>query len=138
MIELPKLPYAYSALEPVISAETMKLHHGKHHATYVKKANALAEAAGLDDLSLEELVVEAKAKGDKKLYNNAAQAWNHAFFWEAMTAEPLTPEGELGSAIEAAFGDPAGSRPNLSKRAPTILAQAGCGWPRRVTRSKSS
>lgn len=125
MIELPKLPYAHSALEPVISAETMKLHHGKHHATYVKKANALAEAAGFDDLSLEELVVEAKAKGEKKLYNNAAQAWNHAFFWESMIAQPLTPEGELGSAIETAFGDLAALKTKFVEEGTNHF---GSGW----------
>ena len=105
MIELCKLPYAYDALEPVISAETMKLHHDKHHAGYVKKANELAEQAGLDDLSVEEMVREAKAKGEKKLYNNAAQVWNHGFFWQSMTADFAKPEGKIAAAIDSAFGD---------------------------------
>ena len=125
MIELPKLPYAYAGLEPVISAETMKLHHDKHHATYVKKANELAEAAGLDDLSVEELVVQAKKKGDKKLYNNAAQAWNHAFFWESMTAQFVTPEGDIGSAIAAAFGDLATLK---TKFVAEGVSHFGSGW----------
>ena len=105
MIELCKLPYAYAALEPVISAETMTFHHDKHHATYVKKANDLAAKAGLDDLSLEELVKQAKAQGETKLYNNAAQVWNHGFFWESMTGEPAKPSDKLASAIDASFGD---------------------------------
>ena len=105
MIELCKLPYAYAALEPVISAETMKLHHDKHHAAYVNKANELATKAGLDDLSLEELVRQAKAKGEKKLYNNAAQAWNHGFFWECMTGDFATPDGDIAAAIASEFGD---------------------------------
>ena len=105
MIELCKLPYAYDALEPVISAQTMKLHHDKHHAGYVKKTNDLASKAGLDDLSLEEIVRQAKAKGDKKLYNNAAQAWNHAFFWQSMTGQQSNPTGDMASAISANFGD---------------------------------
>jgi Fe-Mn family superoxide dismutase len=105
MIELCKLPYAYDALEPVISAQTMKLHHDKHHATYVKKTNELAEKAGLDDLLLEEIVRQAKAKGDKKLYNNAAQAWNHAFFWQSMSGEQTVPTDQIASAISANFGD---------------------------------
>ena len=105
MIELCKLPYAYDALLPVISAETMKLHHDKHHAAYVKKANELAEKAGLDDLSLEELVRQAKAKGDKKLYNNAAQVWNHGFFWHSMTPDYAKPKGDIAAAIASEFGD---------------------------------
>ena len=105
MIELCKLPYADDALEPVISAATMKLHHGKHHAAYVAKANELAEAAGLDDLSVEEMVRQAKAKGNAKLYNNAAQVWNHGFFWESMTADFAKPEGEIAAAIDRDFGD---------------------------------
>ena len=105
MIELCQLPYAYAALKPVISAETMKLHHDKHHAAYVKKANELAEKAGLDDLSLEELVRQAKAKGDKKLYNNAAQVWNHGFFWQSMTPDYAKPKGDIAAAIASEFGD---------------------------------
>ena len=105
MIELCKLPYAYTALEPVISAETMKLHHGKHHAAYVKKANELAEKAGLDDLSVEEMVRQAKGKDEKKLYNNAAQVWNHGFFWESMTPDHAKPDGDLAAAITSVFGD---------------------------------
>ena len=105
MIELCKLPYDYAALETVISAETMMVHHDKHHAAYVKKANDLAAKLGLDDLSVEELVREAKAKGDTKLYNNAAQVWNHGFFWHAMAGESAKPGGDLGKAIETAFGD---------------------------------
>ena len=105
MIELCKLPYAYAALEPVISAETMTLHHDKHHAAYVKKANELAAKAGLDDLSLEEMARQAKATGDQKLYNNAAQVWNHGFFWQSMTGDSAKPANELGSAIDASFGN---------------------------------
>ena len=105
MIELTPLPYAYDALEPVIGAATMHLHHDKHHATYVKKANELAAAAGLGELPLEELVVQANAKGEKKLYNNAAQIWNHGFFWESMTGDYAAPQAELATAIAGAFGD---------------------------------
>ena len=105
MIELTPLPYGYDALEPVIGAETMHLHHDKHHATYVKKANELAAAAELDDLSVEEMVVQAKTKGEKKLYNNAAQVWNHGFFWESMTGDYAAPQGELATALTGAFGD---------------------------------
>ena len=105
MIELTPLPYGYDALEPLMCAETLHLHHDKHHATYVKKANELAAAAGLGDLQVEEMVIEAKAKGEKKLYNNAAQIWNHGFFWESMTGDYAAPQGELETAITRVFGD---------------------------------
>ncbi|MGH6787628.1 MAG: superoxide dismutase [Novosphingobium sp.] len=104
MYVLPDLPYAHDALAPTISAETLKVHHGKHHATYVEKANALAKEAGLADLPLEELILAAKERKDRKLFNNAAQAWNHAFFWESMTPKHQAPSGELAQAVDAAFG----------------------------------
>lgn len=125
MIELCKLPYDYAALEPVISAETMKLHHDKHHAAYVKKANELAATAGLDDLSLEELVRAAKARDDKKLYNQAAQVWNHGFFWQSMRGDSARPMGELAAAIEAHFGDLATLK---SKFVAEGVAHFGSGW----------
>ncbi len=108
MLTLPELPYAYDGLEPAMSAETLRLHHDKHHATYVEKANELAQKAGLGDLALEELICEARGRKDQKLFNNAAQAWNHAFFWESMSPDKSAPEGQLGKAITSAFGDLAG------------------------------
>ena len=125
MIELCKLPYDYAALEPVISAETMKFHHDKHHATYVKKTNELAGKAGLDDLSVEELVRQAKAKGDTKLYNNAAQVWNHGFFWQSMTCDSGKPGGDLAKAIEAGFGDLAGLKAKFVEEG---VGHFGSGW----------
>lgn len=125
MIELCKLPYAYAALEPVISAETMKFHHDKHHAAYVKKANDLAAKAGLDDLSVEELVVQAKAQGDTKLYNNAAQVWNHGFFWQSMTGDSAKPSGDLASAIDASFGDLASLKTTFVEAG---VGHFGSGW----------
>ena len=125
MIELCKLPYAYAALEPVISAETMTFHHDKHHAAYVKKANEFAAKAGLDDLSLEELIRQAKAQGETKLYNNAAQVWNHGFFWQSMTGEPARPSVDLGSAIDASFGDLASLK---AKFVEAGVGHFGSGW----------
>ena len=78
MFALPDLPYAYDALEPAMSADTLRLHHDKHHAKYVETVNALCAKEGLRPASLEELVVEARTSGRTKLHNNAAQAWNHA------------------------------------------------------------
>jgi Fe-Mn family superoxide dismutase len=105
MFTLPKLPYDYAALEPTISADTLHFHHDKHHKTYVEKTNELAQKAGLEGRTLEEVVREASKTGDKKLFNNAAQAWNHAFFWQCMTPKGGQPaNGDLRSAIEKAFG----------------------------------
>ena len=91
-ITLLPLPYADTALEPVISAVTLQTHHGKHHKTYV------------DRTSLEDIVAAAEAKGDKGLFNNSAQTWNHGFYWHSLTAEAQTPQGDLAAAIDASFG----------------------------------
>lgn len=108
MITLPELPYAYDALSPTISADTMHTHHDKHHAKYVEVANKLVADNGLAGRSLEEVIAEAETRGLTKLFNNAAQAWNHAFFWDCMTPARRDPRGELLAAIEQAFGGLAG------------------------------
>lgn len=104
MFSLPKLPYAYDALEPVISAKTMEFHHDKHHGTYVKTTNELLAKTGTAAKSLEDVIRNAATDGDKKLFNNAAQVWNHSFFWAAMTAKPEKPDGDLAAAIDKGFG----------------------------------
>jgi Fe-Mn family superoxide dismutase len=104
MFALPKLPYAYNALEPVISERTMHFHHDKHHATYVKTLNELLEKAGKSPTTMEQAIINAATAGEKKLFNNAAQAWNHTFFWSAMSPEREQPGGDLAKAIDAAFG----------------------------------
>jgi Fe-Mn family superoxide dismutase len=108
MIILPELPYGYDSLSPTISADTMRTHHDKHHAKYVETANKLAADNGLDGRSVEDIVAEAERRSLTKLFNNAAQAWNHAFFWECMTPERRDPRGEILAAIEQAFGGLAG------------------------------
>ena len=125
MIELPALPYDYDSLEPTVSADTMKLHHDKHHAAYVEKTNALAEKAGLGDEALEAIIIAAKDKGDKPLFNNAAQAWNHAFLWASMTPSQTKPQSELAAAIDAAFGNLAGLRAKFVEEG---KAHFGSGW----------
>ena len=105
MFTLPKLPYDYAALEPTLSADTLHTHHDKHHRTYVEKTNELAAKAGLDGRALEDVVREAQRKGDAKLFHNAAQAWNHAFFWQCMTPKTAAPSGALKAAIDKAFGN---------------------------------
>jgi len=100
MYTLPELPYAYEALEPTVSANTLHFHHDKHHAAYVTALNGLLN--GDDKGSLEE-VIKTAAPG--KVFNNAAQAWNHAFFWDAMSPEKTAPGADLHAAITEAFGD---------------------------------
>jgi Fe-Mn family superoxide dismutase len=104
MFTLPPLPYAYDALSPVISDRTLKFHHDKHHATYVKTLNELLEKKGGGASSLEEVIAGAAKASEAKLFNNAAQAWNHAFFWVSMTPDKSEPKGDLAGAIAEAFG----------------------------------
>ena len=104
--KLPELPYARDALAPHISAETLDFHHGKHHAAYVNKANAMLAEKGGSDRALSEVIRQAKADADAKLFNNAAQIWNHSFFWQCLApAEGQQPDGKLKQMIEASFGD---------------------------------
>lgn len=99
--ELPALPYAKDALEPHISAETLDFHHGKHHNTYVTKLNGLVEGTDLADKSLEE-IIKTSSGG---IFNNAAQIWNHTFYWNSLSPNGGgEPSGELAEAINSAFG----------------------------------
>jgi superoxide dismutase, Fe-Mn family len=97
---LPPLPYAEDALAPVISAETLKLHHGKHHKKYVDTANQLLDKEPLRASSVEEVVRQAKGK----LFNNAAQAWNHDFYWNSLSPRRQRPAGALLHRLEKDFG----------------------------------
>lgn len=98
------LPYAPDAFGSVLSAETFEYHHGKHHKAYVDKTNELAAKAGLDGRKLSEVIQAAHNKGDKPLFNNAGQLWNHNFYWQSLTPTPQTPSGELAERIQADFG----------------------------------
>lgn len=105
---LPDLPFAMDALEPVISAETMELHHGRHHQSYVDNLNdAIADGEAPSGLSLEELVAAA-GTFTEKVRNNAGGHWNHSFFWESMVAPDEVGERspELTEALEVVFGSP--------------------------------
>src|SRR5215204_3687483 len=83
--ELPPLPWSEDALAPVISANTISFHYGKHHATYVKKVNELVAGTPYSDMSLERIIAQTSGHPDsQKLFNNAAQAWNHTFFWNCL------------------------------------------------------
>ena len=122
MFVLPDLPYAYDALEPVMSERTLHFHHDKHHATYVKTLNELLDKDGASPRSLEDVIAKA---GQGKLFNNAAQAWNHAFFWEALSPDHDTPQSDLAKAIDTAFG-------GLAKLKEALVAEGaghfGSGW----------
>ena len=101
---LPDLPYAKDAFGDLISAETFDFHHGKHHNAYVTAANGLLGDAGLEGASLSEVIGKAKASGNGKLFNAAAQIWNHSFYWQCLSPEAQTPSGKLAEMIDADFG----------------------------------
>ena len=104
-LELPALPYAADALEPHYSARTLSFHHGEHHKAYVVKTNELIAGTALEAKPLEEIVQAAAASGDQGLFNQAAQIWNHRFFWHSMRpGGGGAPGGALAEAIDAAFG----------------------------------
>ncbi len=107
MFTLPDLPYGYDALQPTMSSETRRIHNDKHHARYFTVTNDILKDK-TDTGSLEDVIVKAAKDGEKKLFNNAAQAWNHTFFWNAMTPSKGAPSAVLSAAIAAAFGDLAG------------------------------
>jgi Fe-Mn family superoxide dismutase len=122
---LPELPYAKTAFGDVISAETFDFHHGKHHKAYVDKANTLVGDAGLADASLSEVIVKAREGGNKGLFNNAAQIWNHSFYWQCLSPETSAPSGELKALIEEGFGSTADL---LAKLKDEAVAHFGSGW----------
>ncbi|MBK1732412.1 superoxide dismutase [Thiococcus pfennigii] len=120
--QLPDLPYAYDALAPHISSETLSLHHDKHHGTYVNKLNALIETTEFADKALTEIVRSASGG----IFNNGAQAWNHAFFWHCLSPNGGgNPTGELASAIERDFGSVDALRDEISNALMTLF---GSGW----------
>ncbi|RQW43298.1 superoxide dismutase [Novosphingobium sp. LASN5T] len=103
-ISLITLPYAEDALAPAISATTVQTHHGKHHRTYVDRTNTAIEGGDLADKPLEDIIAAAEAKGDKGLFNNSAQTWNHGFYWFSLAPTSAAPTGDLAAAIESSFG----------------------------------
>jgi Fe-Mn family superoxide dismutase len=125
---LPKLPYAEDALAPVISARTISVHYGKHHAAYVKTLNELVAGTPYEALSLDDIVVRAAGDKDaaaKKIFNNAAQAWNHEFYWHSMTPKVGAPTGKVKEALEKSFGDLAGFKKAFAQAAG---GHFGSGW----------
>ena len=121
-IELPALPYAMDALAPHISAETLEFHYGKHHNAYVTNLNSMIDGTDLADASLEEII----AQSDGGMFNNAAQIWNHTFYWNSMSPTGGgAPEGDVAEAINSAFGSYDAFREEFTTAAKT---QFGSGW----------
>lgn len=128
MHELPKLPYEETALDPIISADTLRIHHGKHHQTYVKTLNKLLENdEQLASLSLQELIREVANDSDRAtLFNQAAQTWNHTFYWNSMRpGGGGKPTGTLKDRIDSDFGGYAEFREAFKQAA---TSQFGSGW----------
>lgn len=127
MHELPPLPYSYNALEPYLSAKTLELHHQKHHQTYITNLNNLIKDSDFSTLSLEEIILQSMNQSDKvSIFNNAAQVWNHTFYWHCLTpnAEKQPSEALLGKIISA-FGSLDSFKSEFKQAA---LSQFGSGW----------
>ncbi len=122
--KLIDLPYADTALEPAVSAETLSYHHGKHHKTYIDKTNAAIEGKDLDGKPLEE-VIKAARGNDQGLFNNAAQSWNHGFYWHSLCASETSASEELSSMIDDAFGSVEAFKTKLQERGAAHFAS---GW----------
>lgn len=121
-IELPPLPYPLDALQPHISKETLEYHYEKHHRAYVTNLNNLLPGSGLENLSLEEIIKQSKGP----IFNNAAQVWNHTFYWHCLSPKGGNePTGALATAINQAFGSFAAFKEQFSK---TAIATFGSGW----------
>jgi len=120
------LPYADTALEPYMSANTFSFHYGKHHAAYVTNLNKLIEGTELADKPLEEIVVSSFKEGKTPIFNNAGQVWNHNFFWQSMKpGGGGTPSGALADKINADFGSFDKFKEEFKNAAAT---QFGSGW----------
>ncbi|MFA7081794.1 MAG: superoxide dismutase [Bacteroidales bacterium] len=119
---LPKLPYEMNSLEPHISQKTLEFHYGKHHKSYVDNLNKLIVGTEFENSNLEEIVI----KSSGGIYNNAAQVWNHTFYWNSLTPKStLKPEGKLFEAIEKEFGSFEEFKAQFTKSSLTLF---GSGW----------
>jgi Fe-Mn family superoxide dismutase len=124
--QLPDLPFARDALDPVMSGETLDYHHGKHHKAYVDKVNGFLAESKNGDTTLVELVRRAHQSGDRKMFNNAAQIWNHSFFWQCLApADGQQPTGRLKELIEEGFG---GTEALLAKLKDESVNHFSNGW----------
>jgi Fe-Mn family superoxide dismutase len=124
---LPPLPYALNALEPTISAKTLSFHHGKHHGAYVENTNRLIVGTELADLPLDQIVAETAGRAERaSIFNNAAQAWNHSFYWHSLKPNGGgEPRAMLKQKMEESFASVDACKKELANSA---MAQFGSGW----------
>jgi Fe-Mn family superoxide dismutase len=127
MFTLPALPYADNALAPVISANTLSFHYGKHHKAYVDNLNKLVAGTEFESATLEKIIADTAGKADKAgIFNNAAQIWNHTFYWNSLKGGGGgKPSGKVAQMIESDLG----GFENFKKEfAATTVSQFGSGW----------
>lgn len=124
---LPPLPYAPDALQPHMSKETFEYHHGKHHQAYITKANEIVADKGLGGATLVELIEKHTAPGDKPLFNQVAQIWNHSFFWQCLSPKKQAPTGKLAEMITRDFGSHEALIKQLTAESVGHFA-SGWGW----------
>jgi superoxide dismutase, Fe-Mn family len=120
-LTLPELPYARDALAPHMSAETLDFHYGKHHKAYVDNGNKLIAGTEFENMSLDDMVM----KSSGKIFNNAAQVWNHTFFWNCLTPTQAAPGKKLTDALVKAFGGVEDFKKQFTESA---LGNFGSGW----------
>ena len=124
--QLPELPYDKKALAPIITEETFDYHYGKHHAAYVNNLTGLVMDSPLSEASVEQIIQEAHRTADAPLFNNAAQHWNHSFFWHCLSPDGgKAPHGKVGELIDRDFGSFAAFKEQFSATANKLF---GCGW----------
>jgi superoxide dismutase, Fe-Mn family len=124
---LPPLPYAENALEPVITARTLQFHYGKHHKGYVDNLNKLIAGTDYSELSLEEIITGTAGRSERMaIFNNAAQTWNHTFYWNSLSPKGGgEPPAALKLKLEAAFGSVDAFKKEMAS---TAVSQFGSGW----------
>ena len=130
--ELPKLPYAYDALEPIISKTTLEFHHDKHHAAYVNNLNNLIKGTEFENIDIVDIIL----KSDGGIFNNAAQVWNHTFYFDQFGKDKASePKGVLADAINASYGSFDEFKEKFSNAAKTLF---GSGWTWLVKKTNGS
>ena len=123
--EQPPLPHGEDALEPAISARTVRLHHGRQHKGYFETLNARVQGTPYADMSLEEVVAGSGRAEDEAIFSQAGQAWNHVLYWEQFEGGPAEPEGAFAEAVARDFGDLAGLKAAIGAEAGRVF---GSGW----------